>query len=94
MCVEWGIRKADEMRLEAYVEAGPIAKRVHESYGFVEVDSVSMNVETMNPLPRDKWKRHADDLTAMPTSIMWRPIGWNFEKVKTVTPWEGQPKEE
>ena len=93
MCVEWGIHKADEMKIEAYVEAGPMAKSLYEKYGFVQVDTCTLRFEQPNPNPSEEWTYYAKELTALETPIMWRPVGGKYEKGKTVLPWEGKPED-
>lgn len=93
MCVEWGLKKADELRFESYVEAGMMAKRIYEGHGFVHVDTVSLRFEKPNAAPSEEWRRCMEKLTAMPTAIMWRPVGGKYEKGKTVIPWEAKPRE-
>lgn len=86
MCVEWGVRKADELGLETYVESSAMARRLYESHGFVHVDTVIREFRSLRSKP-------SEELMAMPTAIMWRPVGGKYEKGKTVIPWVGKPLE-
>ena len=93
MCVEWGVRKADELGLETYVESSAMARRLYESHGFVHVDTVIREFRSRRSKPSEEWKRYVEESMAMPTAIMWRPIGGKYEKGKTVIPWVGKPLE-
>jgi len=90
LLVEWGVRKADEMRVEAYVEAALMGKSVYEKHGFVVVGHPEMKFE--NPNPSEEWKRFVQRLQAESLALMWRPIGGKYEAGKRVIPWEGKPR--
>ncbi|TAQ86669.1 hypothetical protein B7494_g5028 [Chlorociboria aeruginascens] len=38
MLIEWGLERADQMGVEAYLEASPVGKRIYERHGFKEVE--------------------------------------------------------
>lgn len=90
LLVDWGVRKADESGVEAYVEASTMGKPVYEKYGFVVVDVLEMKFE--NPNPSEEWKRFVQRLQAESPALMWRPIGGKYEAGKTIIPWEGKPR--
>lgn len=37
MFMEWGIMKADQMRLETWIDSTPIGEKLYEAHGFVNV---------------------------------------------------------
>ena len=89
--VEWGVKKADEMGVEAYCEGGLLGKRVYERFGYVHVGTVKFDLEIENPT--EKWKEYAQRIEAGAPAIMWRPIGGKYDKGKTVLPWTGKTED-
>jgi len=45
MLLRWGVQRADEDGVEAYLEASPEGKPVYERYGFREVERVVVSLE-------------------------------------------------
>ena len=73
--VEWGARKADKMRLDAYVEGSYLGRKVYERYGFNVLHIVDTKYE--NTSPGKDWLRLVEDLQANPCAIMWRSVSEN-----------------
>lgn len=85
MLVEWGTKKADELGMESFVESTLAGKPLYESCGFM-----TMNKFKLSPsLPEDteELKKLQRDLL-FTGYFMWRPVAGEFEKGKTVIPWE------
>ncbi|MCJ1426386.1 hypothetical protein MMC29_004289 [Sticta canariensis] len=88
LLVEWGTRKADEMGVEAFIEATDIGKPLYDRHGFT-----SMNEYTLKPSkpdPGEEWKKLEEELGPMHGHFMWRPAGGHYEEGKTIVPWERQ----
>ena len=93
LLVERGIRKADELGLEAYVEASLMGKSVYEKHGFVMMDSADKKLDNPNRNPSEEWRRIVAAVQAGSAALMWRPIGGKYESGKTIVPWEGKPRD-
>ncbi|KAK4695262.1 hypothetical protein P7C71_g2459, partial [Lecanoromycetidae sp. Uapishka_2] len=87
MLLDWGTRKADELGIEAFVEATDAGKPCYESSGFVYMHTIYLNPTRRNPSKR--WKELcALFQTPVHAYLMWRPKGGSFEEGRTVIPWE------
>jgi GNAT superfamily N-acetyltransferase len=87
MLIDWGTRKADELGIEAFVEATDDGKPCYESHGFVYMNAFYLDSTRRNP--SKKWMELGSLLkTPIHCYLMWRPKGGNFEEGKTVVPWD------
>ena len=52
--MDWGVKKADDLGVQSFIEATAIGKRLYEKYGFVLVstDAVDTNIQD----PSEDWK--------------------------------------
>ncbi|KAI9881207.1 MAG: hypothetical protein M1830_007185 [Pleopsidium flavum] len=86
LLTEWGIRKADEMGVEAFVESTDDGKPVYAQHGFAVMNDFDINPTI--PDPSEEWKKLQKELLPMHGYFMWRPIGGNYERGKSVIPWQ------
>lgn len=49
MMLEWGMKKADELGLEAIVESTESARPVYEKAGFYVIDDLYLDAQVENP---------------------------------------------
>lgn len=82
--MEWGVTKADELRVEAWMESSPMAKPLYEKFGFQSLFKIAL--DTGKPQPDDQWLRMEHEMTPTPFNAMWRPVGGDWEESKM--PWE------
>ena len=54
LIMDWGVKKADELGVESFIEATKIGKRLYENNGFVlvSIDAVDTNIQD----PSEDWK--------------------------------------
>lgn len=66
-----GITKADELRLECWMEASDMGKPLYEKFGFESLLRVAFDCE--KPNASDEWRKCAHEMTPPPVFAMWRP---------------------
>jgi len=87
MMMEWGTKKADEMGLDAFVEATDDGYPLYKAAGFVTVNEFVLDVEDKQE--GEEYQRLRNDLKLpMHGYFMWRPAGGKFEEGVTKFPWE------
>lgn len=59
MLVNWGVQRADEMGVKAFVEASPEGRRLYESCGFEMVEEVGLKGDDVEKGGREEWKGYA-----------------------------------
>ena len=79
LVMEWGVKKADEMGLDIWIEAAPSAVPFYQRYGFVSMKTVELHVEMKCPdeleeLEREQWEETRDFLLPVTAVIMGRVI--------------------
>lgn len=84
LIMQWGIDKAEELGLEAYLEASAMGKPLYEKFGFGLLFRFAYDTTKSNA--DDEWRRLEHDLTPSPFCSMWRPAGGIWENAKK--PWE------
>ena len=77
--------KADELGLEAFVEATNSGASLYKAHGFIITDEIK--VDTKREGSSEEWKRLEKEFPVQYT-FMWRPKDGKFEKGKTVIPWK------
>lgn len=82
-----GIKEADRLKLEAFIEATDDGKPCYEASGCVYMGTNYWEAAKRNP--SNKW-RELERYSQMPihTYLMWRPVGGRFVEGETVVPWE------
>jgi len=86
LILEWGIRKAEEMGVEMWLDATVYGVPLYRKHGFVVVNENNIRPTTDNP--DQEWEKIAKELLPMTMWQMWRPVGGKYEEGKTVRPWE------
>ncbi|KAF4635646.1 hypothetical protein G7Y89_g2446 [Cudoniella acicularis] len=54
MLMEWGVKKADELDLECFLDSTPIGVPLYKNFGFLAIDDTSLDMTITNP--SDEWK--------------------------------------
>lgn len=82
-----GIKEADRLKLEAFIEATDDGNPCYEASGCVYMGTNYWEAAKRNP--SNKW-RELERYSQMPihTYLMWRPVGGRFVEGETVVPWE------
>ncbi|KAF7937061.1 hypothetical protein BELL_0092g00120 [Botrytis elliptica] len=89
LVMDWGVERADELGVDAYVEATETGRLLYEKYGFMTYYEVVVNTSVENS--STTWKNLEETLTPEPQYFMWRPIKGKFEVGKTWLPWGTEP---
>jgi GNAT superfamily N-acetyltransferase len=87
--MEWGVKKADELRVESFIEATDEGVLLYENYGYRVMEPFVMDAKPENGEELDEgWKRmyKACDLP-FHGAFMWRPVGGKWTE-DTKAPWE------
>lgn len=67
LLVDWGIRQADELDLEIFIEAATPEVPLYLQHGFLEIDDRWLDPKV--PDPSDEWKKLKEKIS---------PIRWTF----------------
>ncbi len=84
--MEWGTKKADELGVEAFIEATEDGKPLYLNHGFVVTNEFELKPTTPNPT--EAWQALEKQLLPMHGYFMWRPIGGKYEEGTTIIPWK------
>ena len=86
--MEWGIKIADELGLESFIEASQDGIPLYLGFGFVSVGHVFLTAENATPSP--EWTKAYQQIRPGPfrVEIMWRPKGGKFVPGETEYTWE------
>ena len=85
LLVQWGIKNADDMGLEAFVEATDDGKPLYAKHGFEDTNDFVLSANP--PEQTDELLKLQQDLY-FHGYFMWRPVGGKFVKGETILPWE------
>lgn len=74
MMMEWGIRRADELGLECFVEASPLGYQLYSKYGF-RLERVA----ELTPRPEadedsEEWRVCREELGGLNCAVLRRPV--------------------
>ncbi|KAI0173196.1 acyl-CoA N-acyltransferase [Hypoxylon sp. FL1284] len=84
--MDWGMKKADELGLEFFLDSTPYGRPLYEANGFVYIEE-NVNIP-MTDAPDEKWKEVQDKVGPFTFWLMWRPVRGKYVEGKTVKPWE------
>ncbi|KAF3020623.1 hypothetical protein E8E14_011680 [Neopestalotiopsis sp. 37M] len=84
--MDWGVKKADEMGLDFFLDATAMGRPLYEKNGFIYVEE-NVTKPTMDS-PDETWKEMEKKVPPFTFWLMWRPVGGKYEEGKTVKPWE------
>ena len=81
--MEWGIKKADELGLECFVEASPQGSALYEQYGFRSYTAVNLRPEPLLDEGKgsEEWKRCCEALGSLGCAAMRRPVRGEWSAV-------------
>ncbi|KAF7330147.1 putative gnat family protein [Mycena sanguinolenta] len=85
--MDWGMKRADELGLEMFLEAGEHGRALYETNGFAYVEEILLDVTT--DTPDERWVEMQQLAGTTTAWLMWRPVGGHYEEGKTAKPWEG-----
>lgn len=85
MLVAWGIQKADEQRLESYVDATDLGLALYEGCGFIKAERVDF--KDPGHTSSDRQMALQKELLPFHFWPMWRPVGGKSRDGETMPPW-------
>ena len=87
MILEWGIKKAEEIGVEMWLDATVYGVPLYKKHGFVVVNENVIAPESEKP--DDEWRK-VEEILKPPMTLwqMWRPAGGKYVEGETVRPWE------
>ncbi|KAJ8119861.1 hypothetical protein ONZ43_g3281 [Nemania bipapillata] len=84
--MDWGMKKADEMGVEMFLDSTPVGKPLYEANQFITVKD-NLMIPQMDS-PDEAWEKLERQTGPVTFYLMWRPVGGKYEEGKTVFPWE------
>ena len=89
-----GVKKADKLNLECWLEGSSMGKPLYEKFGFQSLLKVAFDSEVTDAT--DEWRKCAHEMTPAAVYAMWRPKQglWRSESGQEVElPWSlsGRP---
>ncbi|KAI0384886.1 acyl-CoA N-acyltransferase [Hypomontagnella monticulosa] len=84
--MDWGMKKADEMGVDFFLDSTPYGRPLYEANGFVYIEE-NVNIPVTDT-PDEKWKEVEEKVGPFTFWLMWRPVGGKYEEGKTIKPWE------
>ena len=83
--MEWGLRKADEMGLETYINATEAGIPLYEASGFLKAGKIDFIAE--KDKPSQLWKELREQLLPFSFWPMWRPVNGKMPPGRQA-PWD------
>ncbi|KAK9776460.1 putative N-acetyltransferase domain-containing protein [Seiridium cardinale] len=84
--MDWGIKKADEMGVEFFLDSTPYGRPLYEANGFEYIEE-NVNIP-VTEAPDEEWKAVEDKVGPFTFWLMWRPVSGKYGAGKTARPWE------
>ncbi|KAL8648730.1 MAG: hypothetical protein Q9210_004811 [Variospora velana] len=85
--INWGVKEADRLNLETYIEATDLGKLTYEACGFVYAGTNYLESAKRNASP--EWRSLERDMqTPIHVYRMWRPAGGKWVEGETQFPWK------
>jgi predicted N-acetyltransferase YhbS len=82
LLMQVGIARADELRVEAWMEASLMGRPLYENFGFRSLFKMAFDTERRDA--SDQWRRMEHEMTPTAFHAMWRPGAKGGSKM----PWE------
>lgn len=86
LMLEWGVKKAEEMNVECFVEATDAGRQLYQKFGFTTLTKILVDAEDGTK------ERHEMIQKLIPTPVqywaMWRPKGGAVKSGQPRTLWE------
>lgn len=86
--MEWGIKEADKLGVEMWLDASVYGVPLYKKHGFVVVHENDLCPKKAEEDKSEEWKELEAALCPMTMWTMWRPVGGMYEEGVTKKPWE------
>ncbi|KAE8394407.1 hypothetical protein BDV23DRAFT_147116 [Aspergillus alliaceus] len=89
--LEWGIKRADELQLESWVDSSAAGFKLYQKNGFIKVADGGygpIKPEGLTAEEEAKWAELEALIPPTAHPVMWRPLGGKYIEGETVKPWE------
>lgn len=90
--MDWGVRQADELDLEVFIEAAEPGVPLYLKHGFRVVDHHWIDPKVANP--SKEWILLKEKIPPIRWTFMWRPRKGTFLEGQTKVPWENDKASE
>ncbi|KAI1347670.1 hypothetical protein F5Y01DRAFT_294503 [Xylaria sp. FL0043] len=84
--LSWGMRKADEMGVEMFLDATAVGKPLYEANNFVCIKENIVSPDLGTETPVGAWKELESQVGEIPFYLMWRPVKGRYVEGETVLP--------
>ncbi|KAF2648406.1 hypothetical protein K491DRAFT_612804, partial [Lophiostoma macrostomum CBS 122681] len=81
----WGVEKADDMRVESFLEATDMGRELYQKLGFVVVSIEEADASRQGL--DEEWEELRRKFLPYHWHCMWRPVAGVFEQGVTKLPW-------
>ena len=88
--MEWGVRKADELGVESWVDSADLARGLYSQFGFLYVTEKFVEPkepEGLSGADKMEWDEMCELVLPVHVTTMWRPVGGKYVDGVTVQPW-------
>lgn len=86
MMMDWGLRKAEELDLECFLEASDPGRDLYEKYEFCRL--MDFFVNTHKKGASMTWKKLENEFGGIHCTLMWRPRPSDLKEGKEVNFWD------
>lgn len=87
LAMEWGLKKADELGLEMWLDASPLGLPLYKRHGLITVHETVFEFETENPC--DEWNRVKEEFGHVVSAHMWRPAYGKLQEGQAILQFSG-----
>lgn len=88
MIMEWGVKKADELGFEMWLDSTSNGIPFYRKHGFAVVYENKFEPVYDGEEPDEEWKKLEKELTPLTLWLMWRPVNGKYEEGVTLKPGE------
>jgi len=71
--MDWGLKKADELGFDFYLDSTPYGRLLYEANGFRYIEE-NVNIPVAEGTTDEKWKEMEEKVGPFTFWLMWRPV--------------------
>ncbi|KAK2764021.1 hypothetical protein FQN54_009640 [Arachnomyces sp. PD_36] len=87
LAMEWGIKKADELGIEMWIDATPLGLPLYKKHGLIVVHETVLEPKTDNP--SEEWNKVKEEFGHVVVAHLWRPAYGKMKEGQDVPRFEG-----
>ncbi|KAK7976271.1 ribosome biogenesis protein S.t1.c1 [Apiospora arundinis] len=77
--MNWGMKKADELGFDFYLDSTPSGRPLYEANGFRYLEE-NVNIPVVERIPGEKWKEVEEKVSPLTFWLMWRSVNGIYER--------------